>query len=769
MKKIIGLLFFCNFLWGQSSIRVGEWVSYLPYQIGLDATQSNDFVYYSTGDGILKIDKEDFSTTQLSKVDGLNDVGIQTIEYDNFNERLIVAYNNSNIDILSSSGVTNLPNILSNTDLAGNKKIYDIHIRNEDEFFLGTGFGLVQIFSDNLLFGFSTFTDIPVLDLAFDDARVFISTEDGIYFAPLDGSVNLIDFSLWELLGANEGLPSLYASLAITRFNGTIYLEADNTVYRLEDNIVTPIYAPAGGFVVSFLSAEGSDLMIGLRHPNQNSGVVFISENGEITESAPNCSDRVVDVLQDEFGRIWYGDEFGGFRSAPDMFSSCSRLSINSPFSNEVNDIAFKDEVIYVASGGIRDNYDYNSTRSGYYILKDRSWSNFNPNQTPFLRDNDLINAFAILPDPEKELLYVGTYWGGLIRHDLLNDTFILFDDTNSSLMGTVGDEQRERVTGLAFDDNDNLWVTSFGSPEPIALLTKEEEWFSFRALGNNNLIDIAIDEFGYLWMPAFGNNGGCLVYDPGEDITNSTDDRYRFINAFDSELTTNIVNSVKIDLGGEVWLGTAEGPVIFDCGNDPFDRTNCTGNRIKVIQDSIVAFLLADQDVLSIEVDGANQKWLGTRNGIFVQSPDGETEVLRFNEKNSPLFNNRIRDLEYNNDSGEMIIGTDRGLQAYRTRSAEGQLRHRKEKVYVFPNPVEPSYHGPIAIKGLIRDAFVQITDVNGQLVTELRALGGQAIWDGRDLNGVNVKSGVYLIFSSDDRSFDRPDAFVTKLMVIR
>jgi len=66
-------------------------------------------------------------------------------------------------------------------------------------------------------------------------------------------------------------------------------------------------------------------------------------------------------------------------------------------------------------------------------------------------------------------------------------------------------------------------------------------------------------------------------------------------------------------------------------------------------------------------------------------------------------------------------------------------------------------------------RDANVKITDVNGRLVTELTAQGGQAVWDGKDLNGGDISAGVYLVFSVDENAFDRPDRFVTKIMVVR
>ena len=751
-----------------SSQRIEEWTSHLPYQVGLNVTQSTDKVYYSTEWSILQIDKSDFSTERISKVEGLSDIGIHEISFDSFNSQLFIAYNNGNIDVLTSQGTINLPNILSNNDLTGNKQINNIHVADENFTYLATGFGVVQISSKDLLFGFTSFTNIPVNDVTTLDDKIYISTDEGIYFARTDGTQNLIDFSLWRLLGEEVGLPSLYSSSSVTHLGGRLHFIADNILYNLENDIATSIYNPPDGSTLHFLSVGGSVLMIGIVDQNSNGNILFY-DGINFTESGPSCTDRISDVIQDQNGRIWYADEFRGFRTAQDKESTCEQLFFDSPFSHEISDIALKGADIYVASGGVRDNFDYQFTRNGYYINRATDWTNFHQDNIPFIKENELLNFLTILPHPEDEVVFIGTYWGGLLRHDLFTDEFVLFNDSNSALLGTIGDEQRERVTGLAFDTENNLWVSSFGSSAPLAVLTDEGEWYNFSLSDNNNLINLSIDESGNIWMPAFGNNGGCHVYNPGDDITSSHDDITRFITSSDSELTTNLVNSVAVDLDGAVWVGTGEGPVVFDCGNDPFDRVDCQGVRIKVVQNSIVAFLLADQDILSIAVDGANQKWFGTRNGIFVQSPDGEEQIYRFTESNSPLFDNRIRDMAYNGISGEMVIGSDKGVQSFRTRSTEGANFHNKSNVLVYPNPVEPFYRGPIAIKGLVRDAIVQITDINGNLVSEIRAHGGQAIWDGKDQKGRDVSTGVYLIFSTNDSAFDSPDAFATKVMVIR
>ena len=83
-----------------------------------------------------------------------------------------------------------------------------------------------------------------------------------------------------------------------------------------------------------------------------------------------------------------------------------------------------------------------------------------------------------------------------------------------------------------------------------------------------------------------------------------------------------------------------------------------------------------------------------------------------------------------------------------------------------MYPNPVRKEYDGPIAIKGLVPNGIVKITDVSGGLVFQTTALGTQAIWNGTNLKGEKVATGVYLVFSSDATSENN---CVTKLMYFK
>ena len=99
----------------------------------------------------------------------------------------------------------------------------------------------------------------------------------------------------------------------------------------------------------------------------------------------------------------------------------------------------------------------------------------------------------------------------------------------------------------------------------------------------------------------------------------------------------------------------------------------------------------------------------------------------------------------------------------SFRSTATEGTTGN--SNVLVFPNPVPPGYNGTIAIRGVASNAIVKITEMDGRLVYQTRALGGQAIWNGKDYKGRTISSGVYLVLISDD---SRKENLATKIVFI-
>jgi len=775
MKPFLNIFFLLTIsygVFGQSNIAINQWKSYLPYSEGVLVTQSEEKIIYASEWSIFTIDKEDFSIDFLTKVEGLTDIQISAVDYNDQLAQLVICYENSNIDIVSGSDVYNVSNIKQNNSIQGDKRINDVYIGENNKAYFSTGFGVVEYDLEALEFGFTCFTDLVVTECTLLGDFIFAATEDGLYRFDLSSNLNPADFGTWVLLASSAGLPELYEPVAVTSKNGQCYMATDRDLYVTGDGITFNhlLELPYETFETAFLSEDVDHIAWGMNINAQFKGkVLHIGSDGSYEENTDICGVRLSGALKDQFDRYWYADLRNEIKYTDGLMGTCNEVFINGPKDHEASDIDIDENTgrVFVASGGVSEAFGYQNTSHGFYILESSDWTNVNRNNLESLNDRQYFNIFQVEKDPQQEELYVGSYYSGLMRYNLETNEPFYFDTTNSSLGEAVGDSPRIRISGMAFDADNNLWITNFLSQRPLSVLTTDGTWANFNLPSDTKPAEIAIDENGYKWIVIIGNNGGLVVYDSGEDPLDTSDDRpAKFFNLNNSEIQSSIVNCVEVDREGDVWVGTAEGPVVFECGSGAFE-SDCQGNRRRVLQDSIAAFLLETEDIRAIETDGANRKWFGTKNGIFVQSPDGEEQIAHYTAENSPLFDNTIRDLKYNPKTGEMFIATNKGLMSTRTETA-GSKRVHEANIIAFPNPVRPEYKGPIAIKGLATDAEVKITDVNGRLIYETTALGGQAIWDGNDYNGRRASTGVYLVFSSSSESFFDPNTAVGKILFV-
>lgn len=195
---------------------------------------------------------------------------------------------------------------------------------------------------------------------------------------------------------------------------------------------------------------------------------------------------------------------------------------------------------------------------------------------------------------------------------------------------------------------------------------------------------------------------------------------------------------------------------------------TDIKASRIKIPRNdgtNLADIVLKSETITCMAIDGANRKWLGTAgSGVFLLSPDGLSQIKNFNEQNSPLLSNSIASIAVDNKTGDVWIGTSRGVQSYRNNATEGAEKF--SKVYTFPNPVRENYSGNVTVTGLMKDSQIRITDISGNLVFETVSDGGEATWDLKTYNGKRVATGVYLVFYA---SKDGSQSGVTKMLVIK
>ncbi|MCD8210061.1 MAG: hypothetical protein LUC37_00800, partial [Prevotella sp.] len=335
------------------------------------------------------------------------------------------------------------------------------------------------------------------------------------------------------------------------------------------------------------------------------------------------------------------------------------------------------------------------------------------------------------------------------------------FNSSNSPLQRAIDggvelSDDYVLVHSLMFDQTGNLWILNSQAKSNSILeynpTTEEFTLHDQSALINNGCSLIAMmglmtDSRGLIW---FVNNNYNLpsfyCYQPSTNGLNS------FIPSTNQDGTSfymENVRCIKEDFEGNIWVGTNIGPLLLY--STDITSSSPTYNQVKVPRNdgtNYADYLLDGIDILSMAIDGGNRKWFGTNgDGVYLISADNMTQIEHFTSSDSPLLSDVINSIDINNKTGEVFFGTDNGLCSYMSDATETSEKMTKDNVYAYPNPVKPDYTGLITITGLTLDADVKIVTSNGALVAQGRSQGGTFTWDGCDLRGKKVASGVYMV----------------------
>ncbi len=737
---------------------VGQWREHLNYQQTIQVVKGNQ-LYCATTKALFSLDDKN-ELTRYSKVTGLNDIGIRCIGWDASSAQLVIAYNNSNIDLLKGNIVYNIADINRST-IAGDKSIQQIFCQNGLAY-LSSGLGIIvtdltrREIRDTWIIG-NNGNQVKVNGFTLHNNLFYAATEEGLKTVSITIN-NPANYRNWTLVSGSNQLPSGRINNVIVANNNAIVQKGDSLFIQNGNNWQL-IYHDSNWPIVSITSA-GNQLTVCQRTVTGAARVILLNTNGTIvrTISGSGIISFPLSAIIDN-NQIWVADRFGGLSKTG---TTTERFIPNGPPGVATGELVSNGSITVATAGSVNDAWNYLFNRDGFYLLKDNAWNSKSFFNTAIL--DSLLDFITVTIDPRDEAIWVGSYGGGLVR--FANDQFNIFKPFNSSLRATIGDPGSIRVSGLAFDSKDQLWVANYGAAQNLSVRKKDNTWKSFSipfTHTENALSQLITDDLDQIWAISPKGNG-LFCFNPGNDIDNLADDRWKYYrqgNGNGNLPSSNVFSIVK-DKDGAIWVGTDRGIGIIRCPELAFAPAGCEAIQPVVQQDRFAGLLFRDEVVQCMAVDGANRKWVGTRNGLWLLSSNGEKIVYRFTAENSPLLSNDVRKLTIDPITGELFIATFEGLCSFRSTATAPV--ETQSKVLVFPNPVPPSFSGTIAIRGLVDKALVKITELNGRLVYQTRSLGGQAVWDGRNYLGAKVASGVYVVLIRDDSGEER---IATKIVI--
>ena len=782
MRTTFNLLILFLIIFPVSSFSQGngmdEWRDELPYNNCIALEEAGSRIYSATPYGLFYFDREDNSIQRISKVNGLSDMGISALSYNNETKTLVVAYSNTNIDLITGNSIINISDI-KRKQILGYKTINNVYSYGKYAW-LACGFGVIVLdlerreIKETCYIG-AEGSQVNVLDLIIDtDGTIYAASEKGLYTANVNDP-DLANFASWHI---DPRIDPNGRYNTITSFAGKIFVnkssEAFNqdSIYIISGNSSSLWALPVDNDVRRLVTSSNSLIVIyNFFIYRFDTNLNLITNIWSYYPAGCNPSDAFVD----QSDQIWIADLFQGlvtYHISKDYFS---QVTLNGPSSEKAFSLTANGNNLYVAPGGRDSPWSPLWVNGEIYRFDNSSWKNLNKYTTPGLDSVHDVVVIAVDPSDTRRW-YAGSWGSGLVE---FYDTTLVqgYDESNSTLKHHSGspDHGDIRVGGLCFDKDNNLWVTNSHNVTALSMKKPDGTWqaFNISELEESDFSQVIVDDYNQKWIVMrYGNTNpySLLVFDD-----NNTTRKVRKLNSSEGNghIPGNTVLSIANDIEGKIWIGTESGIAVFYTPENVLSGQDFDAQQILVEQDGYVQYLLDNEAVTCITVDGANRKWIGTdRSGVFYLSSDGTTEIHHFTEENSPLLSNRISSIAIN-ELGEVFFATDKGIISFKGSATPGGEKFDKHNVYASPNPVPPDYSGNIKIYGLPGNPDVRITDISGTVVFAQPAISGleqdkattMVEWNGRNLNGQKPHSGVYLVFATDP---DGTEKVVAKILII-
>ncbi|APY08620.1 ABC transporter substrate-binding protein [Winogradskyella sp. J14-2] len=766
------------------------WQAHFSYNNIVDVVSGNNKIYAAAQNAVFEHNTLTEEINTITTVEGLSGEQITTILYSAQFQSLVIGYETGLIEIYSETddSVLTVVDILEKENITPANKSINHFYEHEGLVYISTDFGISVYDLARLEFGDTYFlgnggSQIRVNQVTVLNDEIFAacSNANGLKKAVLSNP-NLIDFAQWQTIIGGD-----FVNIN-TVGNKAYAVRANRAFFEITNTNFTQLF-------VLPLTPTDTEVSEGNLVVSNINTIQVYDENAQLIESYISSEDYdtrfTSSVLLDN--EVYIGTEdFGVLQTSFSDGFTYTEVKPNGPLFNEIFRLNAESGVVWASFGDYSESFDPSPIKSrGLSYYRDDVWENIPVDSVLGARNLSEISVNSFNPNQ----VFVSSFQDGILEINDFRPT-ILYNQDNSGLESLVVPNAPQvvsiRVSASTFDRNGVLWSMTARAPNPLKAydpISGSWQGYDFSSIIENSLLDefgffdIVIDNNGTKWIGGYSNG----LYAYNENLGNPL----KNITSEDQNLPFPRVTALAIDNRNQLWVGTFSGLRVLFNTSGFFDEPNPTLSSIIILEDGIAQELLESQTISDIEVDGSNNKWIGTvDSGIFYFSPDGQNTIYHFTKDNSPLPSNRITDISIDSNNGIVYIATAKGTLSFRAGGSKPE--DTLENAFVYPNPVRPEYdvlgfndlndiNKGVKISGLTENVNIKITDVEGNLVAEAQSNinlrssnanynfaidGGTAIWNGKNLANSIVRTGVYLIMISDLDSFETK---VLKVLIVR
>jgi len=546
---------------------------------------------------------------------------------------------------------------------------------------------------------------------------------------------NLLPPESWtlEIVGSPGEIPQ-----ALEVFAGKLYAGTSAGLYVREGTNWSPVGQSAlGGQSIVGLARGSSALGIATA-----AGALYtIDGTGVLRNTASGAPRSLSSVAIDLNGTPFAGSIGGGILQFEGGWVA---RTPNGPNSNQFINVAVDpDGVVWCAAGAVGNN--------GLYRYDGKEWKSFTSATSPLLNDN----YYRVGIDCDGSA-WLSSFGRGLVevpfRTDRVDTNHVYY--TNVGMVGLPNDPLFVVPSNVVCDSRGNRWASIINptNRRTLVVRTGSGQWLTLPTIVNGTRIswladtpvdkELAVDAFDNLWaiVREQALRGVMTLNNRGR-----IDSVAAFLVTSAHGLPSDDIRTIVVDRENDIWVGTDKGiGIILDPENPQR-------------QGGIAAYKpLTGLVINAIAVDALNQKWVGTNEGVVLLSADGTQALANYTVQNTQgkLIDNDVKSIGVDQASGTIYFGTLVGLSSLTTTAAAPMAVFDEIKVY--PNPYHVPSDRPLTIDGLVENSSLKILTSDGRLVRDLKTPGGRiGFWDGKDFEGRDVASGIYVIVAySEDGS---------------
>jgi hypothetical protein len=768
---LVLLLAFGNL--ANAQIPMGTWKYHVASAKAIDIVTDGERIFTALENGLYIYNPYTEEGVLKTALNGLSDIEISCLYHDATDNATYIGYANGNIDKWQAGKITNLPAIKL-AQISNSKRINQFE-RNGAYIYVANDFSivLIDVAKEEIKDTYYPTNGLEaIVDVALSQDSIFALTSTQM-LKGLRSNPALPDYSQWDrdlrfpyqATNKYRELQTINQQFWVLRSNDAY---GQDSVFRLKNDVLVNVINEPFSYEINSIQNVGSQISVSI-----DGGFLIYNADGlQLSTYSASLLDRWINPSRVcQLGNsYWSADQAWGLQEHPNAYT-CKRYPIEGLANTFVYTMDWQEGVLAVGSGRLEAEIAPAFTRNGIHILEENQWRSHNTPKVTSWDYNKMWDFISIAVNPKnpKEIAS-GTY--SFAPLTLLNQTdTLVFDQSNSPLEPVSIGNGWSLISGLKFDSKGNLWVANGYTDRPIKTRQSNGIWASYylgTGASNKQTTKLEIDFQDNIWMGTYAN--GLVGLQHQGTLDDPSDDKYIQLTTGEllGNLPSNKITALAADFDGELWIGTDAGFAVLYNANGSFaaGAGNYDAQRILIPFEGNYEEVLGDASITDIEVDGGNRKWISLANaGLVLLSSDGTQIIAQYTEDNSPLISNTIYDIEINQQTGELYIVTDKGLVSFRIDATYEDPSY--ETLNVFPNPVKPDYFGPITIQGIRYNSDVKVTDAAGNLIYKTLSNGGTATWNGQNLNGEKVPTGVYFFWTANN--YQGGERKVAKVLVIR